>query len=321
MKPEAHKLIDPIMPVITDLVGKPVRAELYKLSSYSTGGFFGGRRDTPKSEDHIGTLVVCLPSKFTGGNLIYKHKNEEATLDWAEKLSSKPPGAGGALIQWVFSYVDSIEHSVEPVKSGFRLTLSYDIFAAKPWASSPLTSGISDSASSPFYHVLKQSLADPRFLPEGGTVAFSLIHEYPVLVTSSNHDFRNNFHNHLKGADAIFYSIAILLGLKVEMRTVYEINDYDEIKNTIDEILEDDYKAETRKKCKMFLFDEFSPLQDEFNGFFTSEVTTDFEGAECDTLDRQIIQGCQACLELPVIWAFKDGGYTLTGAYASFENS
>jgi hypothetical protein len=89
MRPEALKLIESIMPIVTDIIGTPVRAELYKLNSYATGGFFGAHRDTPKSEDHIGTLVVCLPTRFTGGNLVYKHKKGKATFDWAEKLSQR----------------------------------------------------------------------------------------------------------------------------------------------------------------------------------------------------------------------------------------
>jgi hypothetical protein len=155
VKPEALKLIEPIMPVIADVIGRPVRAGLYKLNSYATGGFFGAHKDTPKSEDHIGTLVVCLPNKFTGGNLVYTHKGEKATFDWSEKLSSESSG-GGALVQWVFAYSD-IEHSVEPIKSGFRFTLAYDIFVAKSWLSDPLTSALNNCTpeSLPFYQDLR----------------------------------------------------------------------------------------------------------------------------------------------------------------------
>jgi hypothetical protein len=190
--------------------------------------------------------------------------------------------------------------------------------------SDPLTSGLNDSTSVPFYSDLKQSLADPKFLPEGGTVAFMLVHEYPVLLDISTTNFKKRFHRHLKGADALFYSIAMLLGLKVEMRTVYEIDDSDELDSTIQNLFYDDYE-EIEKQEELFLYDEFSPATD---SLFTSEKTTYFTGAhncsEYDTgpIARQIIENCKAYLELPVIWASKKGGDgTWNGAYAAFGNS
>ena len=47
-----------------------VRAELYKMNVYSTGGHFKAHLDTPRSKEMFGSLVVCLPSVFTGGELV-----------------------------------------------------------------------------------------------------------------------------------------------------------------------------------------------------------------------------------------------------------
>jgi hypothetical protein len=327
MKPEALKLTEPIVPLISNFFGRPIRAELYKLNSYAAGGFSGAHRDTPKTEGYLGTLIVCLPSKFTGGN---KPRKEEATFNWAEKLSSstfsESPGAA-AVVQWAFSCTDEYEHSVEPVKSGFQFTLTYHIFAAKPWASDLLTNALYDSTTLPynFYHDLKRCLADPEFLPEGGTVAFVLMQPYYDLFDIQN--FEKQFHNYLRGSDALFYSIAILLGLKVEVRTVYEMSDNDEVKESIHRIFNHDYK-EIEKQSKAFLFDSFSPLTNVNKGLFTSKVATDFGGEYCNTLFLndsetiacQVAEKCRAYLELPVIWAFKEGYITDAGAYVDSQS-
>lgn len=44
-----------------------VEANLYKLLPYETGGHFEAHQDTEKEEGMFGTLVVQVPSTFTGG--------------------------------------------------------------------------------------------------------------------------------------------------------------------------------------------------------------------------------------------------------------
>ncbi|KIO20675.1 hypothetical protein M407DRAFT_81297, partial [Tulasnella calospora MUT 4182] len=86
-----------------------VQAKLYKLNSYTTGGHFKKHQDTPKAENHIGTLLFGLPTSFSGGELILS--------DIASTFN----------LPWVFFYSD-VEHEILPVASGHRLTLAYDIF-------------------------------------------------------------------------------------------------------------------------------------------------------------------------------------------------
>jgi hypothetical protein len=45
----------------------PVAAELYKLLVYDEGSFFVSHRDTEKMDGVFATLVVVLPSHYTGG--------------------------------------------------------------------------------------------------------------------------------------------------------------------------------------------------------------------------------------------------------------
>jgi len=55
------QIISPYMGLQPHLV-----ARLDKLNSFTTGGFFEAHQDTPKGDHHTDTLVVFLPSTFTG---------------------------------------------------------------------------------------------------------------------------------------------------------------------------------------------------------------------------------------------------------------
>ena len=57
-----------------------IRAELYKMNVYSgPTGCFKAHVDTPRGGDMFGSLVVCLPSQFTGGSLVTRHQGQEVT--------------------------------------------------------------------------------------------------------------------------------------------------------------------------------------------------------------------------------------------------
>ena len=56
-----------------------IRAERYKLNIYSTGGHFKAHVDTPRSKEMFGSLVVCLPSQFTGGELVTRHQGRQVS--------------------------------------------------------------------------------------------------------------------------------------------------------------------------------------------------------------------------------------------------
>jgi hypothetical protein len=101
--------------------GAHVTAELYKLLLYEAGGFFKPHRDTEKAAGMFGTLVVQLPSCFTGGLFVARHGSSEPR--------SFPLGAGGAAAygcHYVTHYADC-EHELQPVASGRRLALVYSL--------------------------------------------------------------------------------------------------------------------------------------------------------------------------------------------------
>ena len=63
---------------------RSIRAELHKLNSYTgPGGHFKSHVDTPCSEYMFGSLVVCLPTQFTGGALVTRCNGEEIVFNWS----------------------------------------------------------------------------------------------------------------------------------------------------------------------------------------------------------------------------------------------
>ena len=99
-------------------VSGPVEAELYKLLVYDQGSFFVSHRDTEKAPGMFATLVIVLPSLYTGGELVLRHKDRDITLD----LRCSDPSD----VSFAAFYADCL-HEVLPVTSGCRLTLVYNL--------------------------------------------------------------------------------------------------------------------------------------------------------------------------------------------------
>jgi hypothetical protein len=95
-----------------------VKPELYKLLLYEEGAFFKSHQDSEKTPGMFGTLVVALPSKHTGGNVLLKHQKCDYQFD-----SSKSTEFGTSLAAW---YSD-VFHEVEKVTGGYRLVLTYNL--------------------------------------------------------------------------------------------------------------------------------------------------------------------------------------------------
>ena len=99
-------------------VNDKVDAELYKMLVYDTGSFFISHRDTEKAPGMFATLVIVLPSDYSGGELVVRHQQQEAKLD----LRCDDP----AEIAYAAFYADCL-HEVLPITEGCRLTLIYNL--------------------------------------------------------------------------------------------------------------------------------------------------------------------------------------------------
>jgi 2OG-Fe(II) oxygenase superfamily len=100
-----------------------VQTALYKLLVYQPGDFFTTHRDTEKERGMFGTLVVVLPSKHEGGELVVRHAGREATLDLA--------GADLGTVRWAAFYADC-QHELLPLRTGWRVALIYNLVRKQP---------------------------------------------------------------------------------------------------------------------------------------------------------------------------------------------
>ena len=96
----------------------PVVADLYKLLVYDPGSFFVNHRDTEKAAGMFATLIIVLPSIYTGGALLVRHRDQEARLE----LRCPEPSQ----VAFAAFYADCV-HEVLPITSGYRLALVYNL--------------------------------------------------------------------------------------------------------------------------------------------------------------------------------------------------
>ena len=96
----------------------PITCTLYKLLLYEEGGHFDFHRDTEKEDKMFATMVVQLPSVYSGGEIIVQHGNSEETYDLSKDAAYTP---------FYFSFYSDCKHCVRPVTSGYRLCLVYNV--------------------------------------------------------------------------------------------------------------------------------------------------------------------------------------------------
>ncbi|KAF8547430.1 hypothetical protein OG21DRAFT_1450308 [Imleria badia] len=182
--------------------------ELYKLNVYGKGDFFKAHKDTPRSQDMFGSLVVVLPTPHEGGQLVLRHDEKEWTVDFTERFAA----ATEPSVCFVALFSD-VEHEVLPVTSGYRVTLTYNLYR-KPVH--PTT-----SIPTPFHFQLKQALADlvndKSKLPNGGYLAFGLAHEY----VHTGRRVLDPLLAQLKGSDRALADVCDELGLPYSLRLIY----------------------------------------------------------------------------------------------------
>lgn len=98
-----------------------IEAVPYKFLLYKTGGHFKKHKDTEKEKSMFGTLIVQLPSDFTGGQLNVYKKNEKKSYNFGSLN-----GDSSKFVHYAAHYAD-LEHEVEPIKSGYRVCLIYSL--------------------------------------------------------------------------------------------------------------------------------------------------------------------------------------------------
>jgi hypothetical protein len=108
-----------ILATVKEELGLPnaaeLTADLHSLLVYEQNQHFLAHQDSEKDDAMVGTVVVTLPSSYTGGELMVGH-NEE----WKAYRGSK------TALSLVAFYADC-RHEVLKVQSGYRITLTYNL--------------------------------------------------------------------------------------------------------------------------------------------------------------------------------------------------
>ncbi|KAL5510490.1 hypothetical protein EMCRGX_G006044 [Ephydatia muelleri] len=170
-----------------------IRTQLNKLNIYGAGGHFRSHMDTPKSKEMFGSLVVCLPTQFTGGSLVTHHHGNKVDFDWSSTLDLP-----SRKIKWA-SFFSNVEHEILPMTSGYRVTLTYNLYGMQTDAVAPL---ISNPEIAQFKHLLVEAIANPHFMRKGCILVFRCQHKYVF----ENLNSVDHLPLTLKGADYCIYA-------------------------------------------------------------------------------------------------------------------
>lgn len=177
--------------------------------------------DTPRDEAMFGSLVIFYPTQHRGGALIMRQpeQSEEWSFDSAKILSeSEEPRIGYA------AFYSDIEHEVEKVTAGYRVTITYNLYFDDSLESLP--PALSPGASA-FKTALKSLLDDDDFLSSGGHLAFGLQYSYPLSarIVKARKSLESVV-KYLKGSDAEIMQVAQELSLQASLWTLIKNRDY-----------------------------------------------------------------------------------------------
>ena len=177
-----------VLATVKEELGLPnaaeLTADLHSLLVYETNQHFLAHQDSEKDDSMVGTLVVTLPSSYAGGELMVGH-NEE----WKAYRGSK------TALSLVAFYADC-RHEVLKVKSGYRITLTYNLLlhgdTSRPPGEDGTVADLADLLREHFSTPMPRYYGGPAANPPNRLV-YVLDHEY----TPRGLNWRR-----LKGADA-----------------------------------------------------------------------------------------------------------------------
>ncbi|KAG2416014.1 hypothetical protein HFD88_007206 [Aspergillus terreus] len=193
---------------------REIRAELYKLNIYSgPSGLFRRHVDTPRARDQIGSLVVCLPSAFQGGDLMVRHGGKQVNFEWSDRSASA--------IQWAAFYSDC-EHEIKTVTEGERITLTYNLYVIENGGASIPPSNVLDPKKFSLYTFLEGGLRQPDYMTQGGILGIYCSHAYPHTSPVA----RELLPSILKGSDLMIYSIFQSFGIECVILPILENKHY-----------------------------------------------------------------------------------------------
>lgn len=142
---------------------KKIKAHLYKMLIYEEGDFFLPHKDSEKEKGMFGTLIIGLPSKHSGGELVLSFDGEEHSVSFAENCSNDT-------LPYVAFYADC-QHEIKPTTSGYRVCLVYNLIDLQVESSIKLVSLLPEIGA---IENLFQSQTEPTNMP----YVYLLGHQY-----------------------------------------------------------------------------------------------------------------------------------------------
>ncbi|MFC1759719.1 2OG-Fe(II) oxygenase [Planctomycetota bacterium] len=158
---------------IAEQLGLPaeqLQAKPYKLLLYERGGHFQPHRDSEKVGRMVGSLVIVLPTKFAGGELIVRHGSARHNFDFSAAASEQHAS-------YVAFYADC-EHEVKRVTRGRRLAMTYNLSLKNTRKAKPTPTGRSSVDQNREADVLADSLRAWYARRHGDPIVFALEHQY-----------------------------------------------------------------------------------------------------------------------------------------------
>ncbi|KAL0568271.1 hypothetical protein V5O48_013714 [Marasmius crinis-equi] len=156
---------------VNEQVSKP-RCKLYKLLVHGTGSRILSDVDTEKTKGMFASIIVVLPSQFTGGDAHISHGGLKSVFN-----TSGPSATKTTVLSW---YTD-VTPEMEPIRSGYRLALSYNLYHTTT-SLRPSISGQLDAFAT-LRHILlswKQQKRGPR------KIVYLLDHSYSCESLSAS---------------------------------------------------------------------------------------------------------------------------------------
>jgi hypothetical protein len=209
--PQAAGILEQLRRELVPQDPTPLTAELYSLNIYASDGHFVPHKDTPRGSDMLGTLVVCLPSQFSNGAFVVKHQGVFQTFDWGEAIRQQ---GEPTRLHWAAFFGD-VDHQIERVWGGLRVTVTY-LLRRGP-ESAPLPVVAPEMLPTLVQEKLRALLADRRFLPSGGTLAFPCSHLYhqDTRFQRQQRPLSRQTVSALKGRDYLVAAAVLAEGLAV----------------------------------------------------------------------------------------------------------
>ena len=114
--------------------GSSLSMDLHSLLVYEKGQFFLPHQDSEKDDAMVGTVVVALPSRHTGGELVIHEGGRDAAYRGSPSETSA-----------VAFFADQV-HEVRPVRSGYRVALTYNLLVTDQPDPAPVEDEVGQAA-------------------------------------------------------------------------------------------------------------------------------------------------------------------------------